>query len=490
MMGQIAVRVPRLENTRNFELVLLTAVTLLALALRFYRLGEWSLWIDEIFTIGRIQAHYYDLETTLRNLPPRFNWFPVSLLLTSGALRLWGVSEWSVRLVPAIIGVLSIPVLYLPIRRIFGTGVALFSALLLAVSPWHIMWSQNGRFYTTLMLLYTLALFAFYYGLERDRPAYLLAGLALFYLALSERIIAVFLLPVIAAYLVLLLIFHFPTPGGLNLRNVLILAIPVIGGLLIEAHSLLTNGYLSFLRAIDIFVGHVNISPVRLLAGIIWRIGIATVVLGSLAGFYFSLKKRRAELFVLLAAVIPVVMLLAAAPFFFTVDRYVFITLPFWFILCALLVRSLSDRLEGWEKLWSAGVLLLLIALSMGENWLYFFDQNGGRPQWREALAYVGERKSPGDPVYVTSPQVGRYYLNDTVQSVISFDANSLPFPGQPIWFVIDESTGWIPPSTQYWLDTHAQLQQIFIVRLPAKSLDIRIYLYDPATSSYGRAAE
>ena len=473
----------KFQESQTLQLALLGAIVLLATILRFYKLGEWSFWIDEIFTIGRAQAHYSSLERTLNNIPPHTNWIPLSLLLTSGAINALGISEWSVRLVPAIIGVISIPILYLPTRKILGAGVALISSLLLAVSPWHIMWSQNGRFYTALMLFSFLALVSFYLGLERNRSTYLIAGLILFYLALSERIVAGFLFPVIIAYLVIIILFRFSLPQGLNRWNIFALSLPVIMGVLFEVHSLLFSNYSRFFGDFDIFVGEINQSPVRLLASIIWRLGLGTAVLGTAAGIYVSLNRERAGMFVFIGAALPVATICVLSLFLFTVDRYVFAILPFWLMLCALAITNLWNNLKGWEKLWPTGLLLLLVTLSMAENWLYFTEQNGGRPQWREALNYVEERIGPEDAVYATWPEVGHYYLSHEIQNVNSFDADRQVLPGQPIWFVLDESTGQVEPSVQQWLDRHTQLQQVFIVRLPAKSMDMRIYRYEPPTT-------
>jgi uncharacterized membrane protein len=101
-------------------------------------------------------------------------------------------------------------------EKIFGVQVALIALLLLAVSPWHIFWSQNARFYTSLMLFYAFALFSYFYGIESDRPLYIFAFIVLFYLAVSERLPAVFLFPVVLGYLLLLKILPFEKPSGLR----------------------------------------------------------------------------------------------------------------------------------------------------------------------------------------------------------------------------------------------------------------------------------
>jgi 4-amino-4-deoxy-L-arabinose transferase-like glycosyltransferase len=179
----------KLDLNSGLQYWLLAAITLLALALRFFKLGQWSFWIDEIYTINHAQAHFSSLALILQHIPPHRNWVPISVISTASALNLAGTSEWSARLASVLIGVVSIPLLYFPIKRLFGVAVGLIAVLLLAVSPWHLYWSQNARFYTALLLFYTLALFAFFYGLERDRLRYILLFMLLSYHLIRYRVV-------------------------------------------------------------------------------------------------------------------------------------------------------------------------------------------------------------------------------------------------------------------------------------------------------------
>ena len=127
---------------------------------------------------------------------------------------------------PSCFGVVSIPVLYGFIRKVFNPRVGLTASLFLALSPWHIYWSQNARFYTALLLFYTLALFTFYIGIEEDRPWVLVASLVFLGLAARERLLALFFIPVVLGYLLILKITPFRTPPGLRWRNLAIYFLP------------------------------------------------------------------------------------------------------------------------------------------------------------------------------------------------------------------------------------------------------------------------
>jgi mannosyltransferase len=233
-------------NRPWFSLILLICITALAAGLRIFKLGEWSFWIDEIFTINRAMTQYSNFESIVLNLPPNAIWVPISVLLSSPVLQTFGINEWSARLAPALIGIMSIPILYFPIKNILDKWTALIAVSLLAVSPWHIFWSQNARFYTSILLIYTLALFIFYLGFEKDRARYIAIGFLLFYLAMSERIIAIFIVPVVVSYLMILWLIPSIRPKGFNRKNLLIISIPVVLGLFVFVISYLFTGSVPF----------------------------------------------------------------------------------------------------------------------------------------------------------------------------------------------------------------------------------------------------
>jgi hypothetical protein len=86
----------RIENwsTENssrpwFHYGLLLLITLLAAALRFYKLGDWSFWIDEIYTVNHAMLHFSTPELILQHIPPNRNWMPVSVILTAQTMNAW-----------------------------------------------------------------------------------------------------------------------------------------------------------------------------------------------------------------------------------------------------------------------------------------------------------------------------------------------------------------------------------------------------------------
>lgn len=461
----------------------LLLITILAAALRFYKLGAWSFWIDEIFTINHAVRHFGNIGLLLDHIPPARNWVPMSVILTAQVLNLLGINEWSARLVSVVIGVFTIPMLYFPLRKIFGNQVMLIALLLLAISPWHIFWSQNARFYTSLLLLSTLALFAFFYIIEHDRPVFLLLFYVLLYLASSERLTVFLIVPVIFGYIFSLWVLPIEKPKGLNRKTVLLSVLPLILFALLEVGRSAFLGSSLTISILDTFSGQPNTTPLRLTLSIIYRISVPVFILGLFGGIYTITTKQRAGLFVFISATLPVLVLIVLSMFMFTVDRYIFITLLPWLILCAMAVKELFFQAKRFAVLLPFGVLMIFLFSSMSDIYLYYQFQNGNRPNWKDAYGYVERNIESGDIVYTTGYQLGEYYLPAADNRYInSFEpANLAENESISYWFVIDESIGGVNPDIYSWIQDFSTLVRSEEVYLPGKSMSIRIYQYSSA---------
>ena len=101
-----------LQSKRWLQFALLGVIILLAAGLRLYKLDAWSFWIDEIFTL-RATPHIADWPIER---------LPLNLVLIRGATDLFGVSEWSARLAPAL--VTKAPSLHMYSGSVKGAGSA------------------------------------------------------------------------------------------------------------------------------------------------------------------------------------------------------------------------------------------------------------------------------------------------------------------------------------------------------------------------------
>ena len=119
---------------------------LLALSLRLFRLGDQSLWIDELLTIWQGRVEGYSLWRQF--LDDAQNPLPMLVVAWMGR---WHDSEFWLRLPSALWGAASVLILLRIGRRLGGDRVGVFAALLLAVHPLHILHSQEVRGYAALV---------------------------------------------------------------------------------------------------------------------------------------------------------------------------------------------------------------------------------------------------------------------------------------------------------------------------------------------------
>ncbi len=191
------------------ELLLVGATIVLAAILRFYKLGVLPKVID-----GDEGALGLAAQSTLYSeLANPFtlwaNFGALYLQATNSLFSLFGVSPTTLRLLPAISGVIAIPATYLFARQVAGKRIAIIAAFLLAISHSHIQFSRIASVgYIHSTWLVPLELYFLLSGLEkRSSWRAALGGVLLafhFTIYLTSQIIAALILVfMILAYLML-----------------------------------------------------------------------------------------------------------------------------------------------------------------------------------------------------------------------------------------------------------------------------------------------
>ena len=461
-------------DTQLFQVVTLFALTLMGLTFRLYRLGDWSFWIDEIFSLDAVQS----------SMEPPLRFFPISNIITGNVISVLGVNEWNGRIVSAIIGTITIPILYFVVKKQSGHITAMITAIFLTLAPWHIYWSQNLRFYTFLLLLYMLALTAFYISLEQkeNRIKFLILASILFFLAIQERLFAVFLIPVFFSYLLLLNILSIEVPALFRLRN--LIGVLVTAVFLFIVYILFNNSVTGDSSDIAIFfskfVGSPNKNAFRFIISYVYRVNIPIIVLGLIGGIFSIIKKDKFGILNLCAALVPPIALTIISPFVFTVDRYAFIALPSWIILSAIAIKEAFFQSDKLAKVFIVGVFILLMTDAISQDFLYYQFQNGSRPDWKTAFAIIDEKSVDTDIVYATRPEMGEYYLDQDVLPLDSYVPEDNLQAKQRSWFVISTSTSAIRPDLHAWIKENGILVETLDVHIPGKVFDMQVFLYDP----------
>ena len=147
---------------KTYSTYLLWLIFFLGLGLRVYGLGNHNFWYDEAMS-------FYD--SSLIKLS-NFVFFQHNQLYFL-FLRFWslcfGKSEFALRSLSMVFGVLSIPLAYKIGRLFFDRRVGLASALILAISPMHIWYSQEARGYCLSTFLTMLMAYFFFSAVKKNR---------------------------------------------------------------------------------------------------------------------------------------------------------------------------------------------------------------------------------------------------------------------------------------------------------------------------------
>lgn len=151
------------------EIIQISLVMLLGLALRFYQLGNLPRVINgDEARIGMIALNSFSLDGAN---PFRFweNIGQLYLHAINAGLSIVGANPFGLRLMAAIGGLLAIPATYLLARQIAGRRIALIAAILLAVTHTHLHFSRTiAVSYIQGTWLTPLALFFLLSGLQKQ----------------------------------------------------------------------------------------------------------------------------------------------------------------------------------------------------------------------------------------------------------------------------------------------------------------------------------
>ncbi|MEC7584761.1 MAG: glycosyltransferase family 39 protein, partial [Planctomycetota bacterium] len=197
--------------------LMLLGIVCIAAALRLYKLGDWSLWVDEAHTWRDVTIPMGEFFNSARR------WYPVSYLGLRGLLESgwWpGESEYWLRMPFALFGILTVPWLALVGKQLVGRRAALLAGLFLAINPWHIYWSQNARAYVLVVFFVVVSVGLFLRGVRLR--SYLSMGASFFVMLLAGacHFTALALLPVYVAYGLL--------SRGLTVRRAWVLGIATV----------------------------------------------------------------------------------------------------------------------------------------------------------------------------------------------------------------------------------------------------------------------
>lgn len=144
-------------------------VLLIAVFLRLYRLGATSLWFDEVSSI--LSGNLLSFNNLITNM-----WkIGIACPLYSTFIYYWrylGNEEAVLRLSSAIFGIGCVVGIYHLGKVFFDKKTGLICAFLLAISPFHIYYSQELRMYTLISFLTILCTYYLFKALKENKDVY------------------------------------------------------------------------------------------------------------------------------------------------------------------------------------------------------------------------------------------------------------------------------------------------------------------------------
>lgn len=399
----------------------LALVLVLAVLLRLFRIGANSLWFDEAFSwiVARQPAWSILTRGLTPILPPLYHFL----------LHFWiwlGESEAVVRLLSALVGVITIPVMYVLGRDLFTRPVGLAAALLTAVLPFHVYFSQEARPYALVVFLSALMLWIFARSWRGSDPkGWVVLGL-LVGLSLYVHYFVVFFLAVIHIFVAVAGYRDRHGWRGLLLSDLIACVIfgPRLPLAWTQTHQVTTNFWLPIpsplqpVKTLDFLLfGHT--SPLWLVPVALFLV-LSILILVTWAAFRVHGETRRWLLLLLALVLAPILMALLLSwivgPIY--LDRSLSIVAPAYVLFLSWGLMN-PPRSSPLPVLYAG--LAIAVVISLGNHYLKpdpakppFGDVDVAlKENWQEGDVVLHLHDSSYLPFRYYAPELESYLLNN-----------------------------------------------------------------------------
>lgn len=141
-------------NLSKCEQFLIALILLVGFGIRLYQIGHDSLWNDEVGVVLATLAP--SIQGTIKVARSHVMAMPLDYLVIRLMTKV-SLLESVLRLPSVIFGVLTLAVCYNLFQLMVKKQVALLATLMLSLSPLHVMYSQEVRFYSSFLFFYYLS---------------------------------------------------------------------------------------------------------------------------------------------------------------------------------------------------------------------------------------------------------------------------------------------------------------------------------------------
>jgi uncharacterized membrane protein len=454
-----------LDSVRSSRyLQILILLTLLGAFLRLFQLGTASLWLDEASTLTFARespAQIWGSLSAGEFNPPLFYWVEHAMLI-------FGESEVVLRLVPAVLGILTIPVFYFIGTEILDRNTGILAAALLAFSPFHIFYSQEARAYAPMLFFFSIAFF-FYLRFIRTwgRRDAILFGI---FSAIAFWTHFYAFVPILALFIFALCLkgkeilrdLRTAIPLAIPAAIFVILSLPLIF-YAVQLFAARTGGAPAFgIRGLDTITE--TIIQISGFSDILACIFVALFIIGVVALYR---KDRVRSLLLVFTFTFPLLVSVLLSYRMPMVPRYLIYLLAAFFPGIALSLRPACSLVKSKNLVYGALILALVVNLPV----LYPYYTTQQKDDWRGASQELKTLAAPGDlvivlPAYVRQPL--NFYYNNASDGTLEVGLYQLPDiqgaitanPGHSVWFVVTGDLYSTDPQRTVisWLNQHTTL--------------------------------
>jgi mannosyltransferase len=423
-------------------------VILAGFFIRLTSLGQ-SFWLDE--ATSATVAQQFSFTDILQKFSPGDFHPPLYYLF----IRLWSylfpVNEVFLRLPSVLFGVLSIYVIYLIGKLIHSQKTGLIAAILLAVAPLHIYYSQEARMYSLTLLLVFVSVYFFLKVLKKEsRNGWVLFSLSLPLILLTDYP-ALLILPCFWLYALLVKKSKAWWKSFLLSHLLLILVFVLLSGLFTEQlkAGLSVNTTMPGWWKV---LGQANLKEILLIPTkfILGRIGFdnkivyaGIIALSGLSYGYLIWRGRKIVIknyFLLIWLFLPIALaaLISFKISIFSYFRLIFV-LPAMYLILALGLTSFKKKTLSF-------LLPIVVLVNLLFASIYLFNPKFQREDWRGLTDFILKEKGEGKPVviFVANSQMEalKYYAKDTIDiqagtANLKKDTNEL-YLMRYVWDVFD----------------------------------------------------
>ncbi len=444
----------------------IVGLTVVAGGVRVFRLGEPSLWYDEVRTMQATLAGDPQWTKSFSNLPDII-WYGVKGIEASAALageperwRGMGLDEVTSRIPACALGTVTVPLLYIVGCGVVGPAVSLGAAGLLAMNMWHVYWSQSARFYAWQFLLYNLSLLFYLRWMSGRRvgggSGWVSAVLAMVLLAMAAltQPTAVVLYGVFVVDALIRTIWGDDRQAGK--RVLLGLAVPamLIGAALAVDVVQRTDRWTEFFEGPNLAAG-------RLLFSSAYFMGPAVFLAGCLGGWLAVGNRNSTMITAVLAAVLPIAAFSIVGLFARVELRYTLVSLYGWLCLASFVGGRFYDVSRTRLGHGGAAAVMGCLLAAAGQPLFEYTKSNGLRPETREAVNYVNRSRGPGDLIYM-DPLEGAYYFGEPMAGDAPGVAHDEERATMAAWVLYRTDWRGTRPVREEWAEANTELRRVF----------------------------